>query len=72
MKQFQNVTTFQLKNWRKDGDGMLRVTARVLAEGVFKYLPEESPEESEVKNGYVPHYIPRKEFTPSALKTLEA
>lgn len=71
MKRFQNAVTFQFKNWRKDGDGMLRVTARVLAEGVFKYLPEESPEDAVVNGGYVQHYIPRREFTPAALKTLE-
>lgn len=71
MRQFQNTVTIAFKNWRKDGDGMLRVTARVLSEGVFKYLPEESPDDSQVLNGYVPHYIPRKEFTREALRTLE-
>lgn len=58
--------------WRIDEDGMLRVTARVLAEGVFDYTPDESPEEAKTNSkGTVGQYIPRKEFTPEALKSLE-
>jgi hypothetical protein len=62
----------KFKNWRVDDDGMLRVTARVLKEGVFPYLPEESPEGATTNSdGMVDHLIPADEFTPEALHTLE-
>lgn len=62
----------KFKNWRVDDDGMLRVTARVLKEGVFPYLPEESPEGAAVNaDGMVNQFIPAAEFTPEALKSLE-
>lgn len=61
-----------LSNWRVDPDGMLRVTARVLAEGVFDYAADESPGEAKLnEKGYVGQYIPKQEFTAEALKTLE-
>lgn len=59
-------------NWRIDTDGILRVTARVLAEGVFPYLPEESPPDAvQTEPGIVGQYIPASEFTPDALASLE-
>ena len=59
-------------NWRIDTDGILRVTARVLAEGVFPYLPDESPDGAkETATGVVGQYIPASEFTPDALASLE-
>ena len=62
----------RMLNWRIDADGMMRVTARVLAEGVFPYTPAESPPEAPVgQDGLVQQYIPSKEFTPDALKSLE-
>lgn len=62
----------KFNNWRIDSDGMLRVTARVLADGVFPYLKAESPEDAkENSDGTVGQYIPVKEFTASALQSLE-
>lgn len=61
----------RLQNWRIDNDGMLRITARVLAEGIFDYLPDESPKGARTIEGLVPHYIPKYEFTAESLKTLE-
>lgn len=58
--------------WRVDDDGMLRVTARILAEGVFDYGQEDSPEGAKQnEKGRVAHYIPKSEFTEEALHTLE-
>ena len=37
---------YKFQNWRIDSDGMLRVTARVLADGVFPYLKAESPDDA--------------------------
>jgi hypothetical protein len=62
----------KFKNWRIDSDGMLRVTARVLADGVFPYLKSESPEDATTDpEGLVGQYIPVKEFTAEALQSLE-
>lgn len=59
-------------NWRIDEDGMMRVTARVLADGVFDYAPDESPEDAKQNaKGVVGQLISKQEFTPEALKTLE-
>lgn len=59
-------------NWRVDEDGLLRVTARVLADGVFPYLADESPEGARPgADGLVGHYIPEAEFTEEALHSLE-
>ena len=65
----------QFINWRVDVDGFLRVTARVLKEGVFPYaLSEFSPE---LQATFHPDkkllniYIPAVEFTPESLFTLE-
>ncbi len=70
MKQI--IYNSKIHNWRIDTDGMLRVTARVLKEGVFPYLPEESPQGAYVaSNGYVYQYIPASEFTEEALQSLE-
>lgn len=69
MNKFYNS---KVRNWRIDEDGMLRVTARVLAQGVFPYTKEESPENSVTnESGYVDQYIPIEEFTEEALHSLE-
>lgn len=66
------VNTNKFINWRIDEDGMLRVTARVLPEGVFEYLPEDSPEGTKTdEHGHCWHYIPRQQFTQESLKSLE-
>ena len=63
---------YKFQNWRIDSDGMLRVTARVLADGVFPYLKAESPDDAkENAEGLVGQYIPVKEFTDEALQSLE-
>ena len=65
----------QFLNWRIDTDGFLRVTARVLKEGVFPYALSEIPPEWQAK--FHPDkklfniYIPAAEFTPESLFTLE-
>lgn len=52
---------YKFQNWRIDSDGMLRVTARVLADGVFPYLKAESPDDAkENAEGLVGQYIPVK------------
>lgn len=63
----------RVMNWRIDDDGLLRVTGRVLAEGVFPYWLEESPgmEAAALPDGQIPQYIPRAEFTRDALQSLE-
>lgn len=59
-------------NWRVDADGLMRVTACVLAEGCYPYLPEESPDGVQVgPDGMVMQYIPSLEFSARALKSLE-
>lgn len=67
-----NFTYNNKFKWRVDPDGMLRVTARVLSDGVFPYLPAESPEGATVMPGnVVMQYIPKSAFTKQALETLE-
>lgn len=64
--------TNSVKGWRINEDGSLRVTCSVLAHGVFKYLPSESPDGAEVhSDGMVYHYIPKTAFTLEALASLE-
>lgn len=68
--RFTNRQT--LKNWRIDDDGMLRVTAQILADGVYEYGPHEVPKGTGVGPDGLSHiYIPLSEFTADALKTLE-
>ncbi len=59
-------------NWRIDDDGFLRVTARILKEGVFPYGANEAGCD-ELLPGVDPvmQYIPASEYTPDALKSLE-
>ena len=57
------------KDWRiDDSSGFLRVTARVLKEGIFDYAAEELGLPG---GGIVREYIPAAEFTPEALASLE-
>lgn len=59
-------------NWRVDEDGLMRVTACVLAEGCYPYLPEESPAGlTPGPDGMIMQYIPSLEFSARALKSLE-
>ncbi|MDL2317209.1 DUF2213 domain-containing protein [Desulfovibrio sp. OttesenSCG-928-A18] len=59
-------------NWRIDGDGMLRVTAHVLKQGVYPYSAAEC-DSLELLPGIDPvmQFVPRGEFTPEALASLE-
>lgn len=59
--------------WRIDKDGLMRVTARVLKEGVYPYGASELPEVSGEAWGADPVmlYVPESSFTPEALATLE-
>ena len=59
------------KHWRVDEDGFLRVTARILEEGVFDYLTSESPAGVDSEGGIVKHYIPVHEIDNEALASLE-
>jgi len=60
----------RIQNWRIDDDGMLRVTAHILREGIYDYAPEECP--PDFRNlPVVKQYIPAAAFTPEALATLE-
>lgn len=60
------------KNWRIDDDGMLRVTARIMKEGVYDYLPEETAGKVvRTINGKIPQFVSRKEFTDAFLDTIE-
>lgn len=61
-----------VKSWRINEDGSLRVTCTVLAQGIFRYLPSESPEGAEVNSdGMVYQFIPKTAFTLEALASLE-
>lgn len=61
-----------ITGWRIDDDGMLRVTAHILKEGVYAYGAKESGL-AEALPGVDPvmQYIPLSEFTEEALTTLE-
>jgi len=64
----------RIANWRVDEDGMLRVTAHILREGVYDYAPEEclaSIREAFRGLPVIKQYIPASEFTAEALQTLE-
>lgn len=55
-----------------DPDGNVRVSARILKEGVFDYAPSEMNTTGvELFDGRIKEYIPRSEFTEAALSTLE-
>lgn len=66
-----NFTYNNKFQWRVDPDGMLRVTARVLADGVYPYRDTESPHGATSVGGVVMQYIPKSAFTKAALETLE-
>lgn len=69
MKRIFNA---KIGNWRIDDDGILRVTAQVMKEGVFDYSPEDVPEDSPLRSlEIVREFIPAAEFTVEALKSLE-
>lgn len=68
-KEFTNA---RIQNWRIDDDGMLRVTAHVLKEGVYAYSREESGAAVLPADiGEVQQYIPLAQFTEEALTSLE-
>ena len=62
----------RIQNWSVDDDGMLRVTAHILKEGVYPYGSEETKSQA-VLPGVDPvqQYIPASEFTDDALTSLE-
>ena len=66
-----NYSSTLRPEWRVDEDGFLRITARVLKEGVFAYLESESPEGVLSHDGVVMHYIPVHEIDNAALASLE-
>lgn len=70
MQRLTNKSTARI---RVDPDGNVRVTARILKEGVFNYVPSEmkNSEGVELIDGYIKEYIPRSEFTDAALSSLE-
>lgn len=75
LKHVSNSAPSPFQNWRIDDDGFLRVTARVIKEGVFPYAAEESSE-ADVRAqlpGIDPimQYIPRGQFNEKALASLE-
>lgn len=75
VKHVSNSAPVRFGNWRIDDDGFLRVTARVIKEGVYPYAAEESSE-NDVR-AHLPgidpimQYIPLSEFTEGALASLE-
>lgn len=75
VKHVSNSDPLRFGNWRIDDDGFLRVTARVIKEGVYPYAAEESSE-NDVR-AHLPgidpimQYIPLREFTEGALASLE-
>lgn len=74
VKLKQMKATVRVNNWREDEDGFLRVTMRVLAEGVYPYSDKEHGAEArEAFKGKttIREFIDRKNFTADALKTLE-
>ena len=63
----------KIQNWRIDDDGMLRVTANIIREGIFPYRPDgkkDYPEELAHKEKVL-EFIPRDQFTEESLATLE-
>lgn len=58
-------------NWRIDDDGMLRVTANILKEGIFPYKPDSSYPAELAQKTKVLEFISRRQFTEDALATLE-
>lgn len=74
-----HTSSNKVNQWRIDDDGFLRVTARVIKEGVFPYKTRELPTEMLVtmagrfgdNSDIVKEYIPLPEFTEDALKSLE-
>lgn len=75
VKHVSNSSPVRFGNWRIDDDGFLRVTARVIKEGVYPYAAEESSEKD--VRAHLPgidpimQYIPLAEFTEGALTSLE-
>lgn len=75
VKHVSNSSPVRFGNWRIDDDGFLRVTARVIKEGVYPYAAEESSEKD--VRAHLPgidpimQYIPLAEFTEGALASLE-
>lgn len=68
-KTYRCNAPMPFKDWRiDDSSGFLRVTARVLKEGVFDYAAEELGLHGD---GIIREYIPAVEFTPEALASLE-
>lgn len=68
------VRRTQIANWRVDDDGLLRITACVLKEGVFDYLADEvytKMPEGVKASDKVSEFVSRDEFGPKALATLE-
>ena len=64
----------QNKSWRVDKDGFLRVTAKVLKEGIFPYRTSELPADFShkfISKPTVMERIPREAFTKDALSSLE-
>ncbi|MDR1397020.1 MAG: DUF2213 domain-containing protein [Desulfarculales bacterium] len=64
-KQFSRI-----HNWRIDPDGMLRITAHVLKEGIYDYMPEEAPDELK-SLPVIKEFIPADQYTPEAIQSLE-
>lgn len=75
VKHVSNSSPVRFGNWRIDDDGFLRVTARIIKEGVYPYAQEESSEKD--VRAHLPgidpimQYIPLAEFTDGALASLE-
>ena len=65
----------KFENWRIDTDGFLRVTARVLREGIFPYSKSDLPPELQATfhpdQNTINQYIPASEFTIESLSSLE-
>jgi hypothetical protein len=62
------------KAWRKDSDGFLRITARILQDGIYPYAASEMPRDVQAEfptKGEILQRILADEFTDQALATLE-
>lgn len=66
-----NSSPSKFGNWRIDDDGMLRVTAHILKEGVYPYRADEVGGVDLAGVDPVQQYIPKSEFTDEALTSLE-